>query len=224
MNTETAERYLPRIMMDRAEPFEIKGIGYTVFHAPARSRSFRRDVYFDPQRVAFAVEYAVYFDFDIQHLYDLEHIWIYVGHDGAVVDAEASFHGFYLKAMALEGYEIVDQTHLKIFCQPGKHAFMQEGSLFKILPDWQLCCNLLAGSEGLLVMDLFEGRIATNDETQAVVEAYIKTNYSFNPTLEFEYRPLDTKLLLPWESLFEAIPPRITAILATIKQKEGDHK
>lgn len=219
MSIETAKRYLPHIMTDRAEPFEVKGIGYTVFDAPGRSRSFRRDVYFDTERVAFVVEYAVYFDFDIQHLYDLEHIWIFVGHDGAVVDAEASFHGFYLKAMALEPYEVMDETHLKIYCQPGKHAFMQQGNLFKLLPDWFLCCNLLAGSEGLLVMDLYEGRIATDDEKQAAVEAYIKTNYSFAPTLVFEYKPLNDDLLLPWGTLKETIPPRINAILATILQQ-----
>ncbi len=219
MSAEIAERYLPRIMTDRAEPFDIKGIGYTIFSAPGRSRSFRRDVYFDPREVAFAVEYAVYFDYDIQHLYDLEHIWIYIGHDGSVVDAEASFHGFYLKAMALEGYQIEDETHLVIFCQPGKHAFMQSGELFKILPDWFLCCNLLAGVEGLLAMDLFQGRIATDDETQKVVETYIKKHFSFQPTLEFEYKPLDKTILLPWETLFEAIPLRIKDILATIKNQ-----
>ena len=54
MNSEVAKKYLPYIMFDRVEPFEVKGIGYTVFASPARSSSFRREIYFDPKAVAFA--------------------------------------------------------------------------------------------------------------------------------------------------------------------------
>lgn len=216
MHSNIAEKYFPYIMFDQAEPFEIQGVGYTVFTGPGRSSSFRREVYFDKKEVAFAVEYAVYFDFDIQHLYDLEHIWIYVDHEGNVTDAEASFHGFYLKAMALEHYEIVDGTHLKIYCQPGKHAFMQDGKLFRLLPDWHLCCNLLAGAEGVLVMDLFEGRIVTDEHRQSAAERYIKEHFAFTPTLAFEHKDMDRQLLCPWDELKAIIPGRINEIIAQI--------
>ena len=31
------------------------------------------------------IEYAVYMDYDIQHLYELEHMWVAVGEDGTTV-------------------------------------------------------------------------------------------------------------------------------------------
>lgn len=211
---ELALLYKPRIYFDKAEPFEIKGMGFSIFHQSEKSSSFRRVIEINPEKIAFAVEYAVYFDYDIQHLYDLEHIWIYVGHDGKVADAEASFHGRYMKAMALERDIVPDGLHAEFFCQPGKHAFMPEGRLFKLLPDWDLACNALAGRSGLLVMDMFGDKLSTTPALQQKVQKYIKTNFSFEPTLQFEYKDVADALFLPWPQLKAEIPERIQHELA----------
>ncbi|MGF7143169.1 hypothetical protein HNQ56_001591 [Anaerotaenia torta] len=213
---ELALRYSPYIMFDKLEPFAVNGIGCSVFRQSGASRSFRRELYLEPVEAAFVIEYAVYFDYDIQHMYDLEHIWIYVDSDGGICDAEASFHGFYLKSMSLGKEIIKDGTHLQIYCQPGKHAFMPDGNLFRLLPDWYLCCNLLAGSEGLLVMDLFKEHYSTDHHRQKQVEQYIKKKYAFEPTLQFEYRPLDNSLFSTWEALRSLIPVKIKKELSRI--------
>jgi hypothetical protein len=213
---ELAMKYSPHIMFDKAEPFEVKGIGYSVFSRSGASKSFRRELYLNPSETAFVIEYAVYFDYDIQHLYDLEHVWIYVDPNGNICDAEASFHGFYLKSMALGNCIINGGTHLQIYCQPGKHAFMPDGNLFRLLPDWYLCCNMLAGAEGLLVMDMFKEYYSTNDELQKRVERYINKNYAFEPTLQFEYRPLKDNIFGTWEELRNLIPIRIRKELSKI--------
>ena len=96
--------------------------------------------------------------------------------------------------------------------------------LFKILPDWYLSCNMLAGVEGILVMDMFEERIATDDEKQTAVTAYIREKFSFEPTLEFEYKDLDDALLYAWDELKGIIPARINEIIIKISSLEGESK
>lgn len=213
---DLAVNYSPHIMFDKSEPFNIQGIGYHIYTQPGISRSFRREILFNTVEVAYVIEYAVYFDYDIQHLYDLEHIWIYVDHDGKLCDAEASFHGFYFKSMSLGNCFIHDGTHLELYCQPGKHAFMPDGKLFRLLPNWYLCCNQLAGTEGLLVMDMFRDYYTTDMERQRRVGQYIRKHYSFEPTLQFEYRPSDRSLYHTWEELKNMIPDRINEELKKI--------
>jgi hypothetical protein len=217
---EIALTYQPHILFDLAEPFEVKRIGYTVFRRTQKSDSFKRIVPADPEKYAFAIEYAVYFDYDIQHLYDLEHIWVFVGHSGKVADAEASFHGKYLKGMSL-GQNVEDGMHVRFFCQPGKHAFLPAGRLFTLLPDWNEVCNAEAGSMGLLVMDLFEDTLSTTPELQKTVCRYIREHFSFQPTLQFEPKGLEDSLFCPWPQLKAEIPARIKKELARITEKKA---
>ena len=66
--------------------------------ASAPSPSFDRFIHFDTSRIRMVIEYAIYWDYDIQHVYDLEHVWIYVDHEGEIASCEASFHGRYSSA------------------------------------------------------------------------------------------------------------------------------
>src|SRR5690606_39325258 len=71
----------PAIMFDNHEPFYPVKVGYQIFEAPSPSPSFRRavDLYVDEDRTASKViEYAIYWDWDIGHLYELEHAWVYL--------------------------------------------------------------------------------------------------------------------------------------------------
>lgn len=213
---QLAVKYLPYIMFDHAEPFCIDAIGYTVIHQTGNSPSFRRQLEVDPQTMAFVVEYAIYFDYDIQHLYDLEHIWVSVGHDGEVCDVQASFHGKYFNAMLPQYRTLHDQTHFEIFCQPGKHAFLPHGQLFRLIPGWDTACNIHAGQAGLLVMDMFSESLHTTPQIQQRVMQYIRTQYSFSPTLQFEHRPVADALLMPWQHLKMLIPQRINHQLELI--------
>lgn len=82
-----------------------------------RSRSFRRTLAVDLEKAEFVIEYAYYFDYDIQHMYDLEHVWVWVGHDGQVVDAECSSHGQYVNCWRYRP-QAEDGTHVAVYCQP----------------------------------------------------------------------------------------------------------
>lgn len=207
--------YAPRILFDRAEPFTVDGIGYTVLRQSGPSPSFRRHIELAPG-MAFCMEYAVYFDYDIQHLYDLEHIWVFVDHAGQVCDVQASFHGRYMNALLPQFPGLLAGTHMSLYCQPGKHAFLPDGQLFRLLPDWQRACNEAAGDAGLLVMGLFADQLAATPQMQQQVARYIRSRYSFTPTLEFEPRPLDDALMMTWERLKALIPVRVQRQLDVI--------
>lgn len=100
------------------------------------------------------VEYAIYYDYDIQHLYDLEHVWVYIGRDGEVVDAEASFHGKFLKAL-LRGGSNLSGTRVDLYVQPGKHALAPFPEVFELLPGFASSTQDGAGAEGLIYGDFF---------------------------------------------------------------------
>jgi hypothetical protein len=110
-----AERYAPIILFDRHEPFLPLAAGYTVFRSDGLSPSFSRQVQLRaPERPAaeLVIEYAIWWDWDIQHLYELEHVWVAVDADGRVVHADASWHGgmhpmLYDSAVRLEGDHII---------------------------------------------------------------------------------------------------------------------
>lgn len=217
MNTqqETVLKYAPRIFFDEAEPFALAGIGTTVFTSTGKSPSFRREVVL-PKEAELAIEYAYFWDYDIEHLYDLEHIWIYIDADGLVIGAEASFHGRYLKAMLPFAQPALEGTHLNIYCQPGKHAFLPKGEWFQLLPDFVSCCNDSAGCGGLLVNELFAHCLNKDKDINTAVEQYIKNHFSFTPTLRFAPILPDSSLYMPWEELYELIPRRLTTQLALI--------
>ena len=99
-------KYAPYLMFDEKEPFFVHHIGYMMFYETRPSDSFQRIVRIDKDKVKFAIEYTIFFYYDIQHLYELEHIWVYVGHDGNVCGCEGSYHGKYINEM-LPGGDIL---------------------------------------------------------------------------------------------------------------------
>ncbi|HEY8422781.1 MAG TPA: hypothetical protein VIL05_13740 [Thermoclostridium sp.] len=78
MDKEIVKRYAPIIYFDEREPFYPIRTGCTIFTRPGPSPSFRREICFNSEYIKYVIEYAIYWDFDIQHLYELEHVWIYV--------------------------------------------------------------------------------------------------------------------------------------------------
>jgi len=92
---DLAARYAPIILLDEAEPFPPVAVGYTIFRQPAASPSFPRRLERadDVPPWATAIEYAVWSDWDIGHLYELEHVWTYVGEGGEAPSRLTSRNG-----------------------------------------------------------------------------------------------------------------------------------
>src|SRR5215207_3693683 len=120
-----AARYAPLIRFDQREPFLPLAAGYTLFPADAPSPSFPRHVTLsapDRRSAHLAIEYAIWWDWDIQHLYELEHVWVYLDASGQLIHAEASWHGGF-QAMRYDAVVPREGEHVLICSEPGKHAF-----------------------------------------------------------------------------------------------------
>ena len=232
--------YASIIFMDENEPFEIKKVGYSEYTTDGcRSVSFNRSFDFGlfegTERV---LEYAYYFDYDIQHLYDLEHIWIYLDQNGDVVGAEGSYHGRFLNAFNSEFTHVQEKnvmeefitpgkghakvcfpkgSRLKMYSQPGKHAMLSDKRLMHLYTGLYDACNRLAGIGGLDAPDRFLKDIHISREENEKVIKYIRDNFSFVPAMEFEEHQIKPEDYIPYSELEREIPLYIKRQLEIIK-------
>jgi glycerophosphoryl diester phosphodiesterase len=208
-----AARYAPVIRFDEREPFLPLAAGYTVFRAPAPSPSFSRRIAplaDDGPPAAIAIEYAIWWDWDIQHLYELEHVWVYVDDAGRVVHCEASAHGGY--SAMLHGGDVPREGDRVVVCsEPGKHAFAPHPDWFapKGEPHPRGVTSALAGMGGLLVNDLFRSDFRTTPQIDTLARTYL-ARHAFEPSYAFTQRfAFAPDQLVPWPALRAWIPRRI---------------
>lgn len=214
-----AARYAPIILADAREPFTIVAVGYTIFEREDASPSFLK------RRVAWteagypatrAIEYALWWDWDIGHLYELEHVWVFLGADGAVVAVEASWHGMCGPA-EINGQPPLEGTHPVLLAQPGKHALAASVEPFNEIREWaEQEAGRDAGKDAILDNGLFRGKFPKTPENDARVTAYLKQR-AFTPTWNFTQRiEITRELLVPWRALAEWIPARVGWWIAQI--------
>lgn len=214
-----AGRHLPVLYMDRLEPFPLLYIGYTVFERAETSASAKRQIDPASHGAAVCIEYAFYYDYDIQHLYDLEHIWVYLDEKETVCGCECSFHGMYLNAM-LPGTDILrGKNRVHLYVQPGKHAFMPDPALFHLFIDFWKGCADRAGKDGILTPDVVPGMPRHSVEEDRRMEAYIRDRFSFVPSEEYEECRLFAPLMT-WAELCRIIPDRLEAELERLRGAE----
>lgn len=218
-------KYAPYLMFDEKEPFSVYKIGYMIFHETKPSDSFRRIVRIQKDKVKFAIEYQIFFYYDIQHLYELEHVWVYVGHDGNVQGCEGSYHGKYMNEMLPGGDILRDRTHVCLYSQPGKHALLPEKRLISLYPELELACGELAGSDGFAYPEALYGvKIPVSQEDQDMVRGYIKEHYSFTPSMVFVTKPFSFSQFLHWNILKGQIPIFMEKELDRIRRETEEKK
>lgn len=208
-----AARHAPIIQFDEREPFLPLVAGYTIFRTDTDSPSFPRRIELRPDgqpAAALAIEYALWWDWDIGHLYELEHAWVYLDQDEQVVRAEASWHGTY-HDMAVDGVLHLTDQRPQLYSEPGKHAFAPVISwLEERAPRTRRSCGRLAGAGGVHVTPLFDGIITSKTPlTDRLVHTYLE-RHAFEPSYAFgQAFVLPPELLAPWPALFEWIPERV---------------
>ena len=220
-----AFRYAPRIRFDDHEPFFPLAAGYTIFRCDGASPSYTRGRTIDlapksQPAARLAIEYAIWWDWDIGHLYELEHVWIFVDERGQVIRGEASWHGDY-QDMRHHGQLSVQGERLIVYSEPGKHAFAPD-------PDWyrerwagrqRTSSGFLAGAGGVLVARYFEGQIAKTPLNDRLVRSYL-AQHAFEPSWMFdqifEFSP---EMLIPWPALKAWIPVRVNHWLDRLAQE-----
>jgi glycerophosphoryl diester phosphodiesterase len=218
-----AARYAPIVLFDQREPFLPLAAGYTLFTADAPSPSFPRVITLhapDRPPAHTVIEYAIWWDWDIQHLYELEHAWVYLDANGRVVHAEASWHGGF-QAMRHAGTLALDGDHVLICSEPGKHAFAPHASWFaeRAAPHPRATTDALAGLGGLLVTPLFQGKITRTPLADTLARTYL-ARHAFVPSYSFSQRfVFDPQQLVPWAALRDWVPQRIDWWLARLERE-----
>lgn len=213
---EICVKYAPVIMFDEREPFLPVRVGYTIFRdRVSSSPSFPREVILKESE-DFCIEYAIFWDWDIGHLYELEHIWVYTDNNKNISRVDASWHGNF---NSMDNIEIKGETHPVLYSQPGKHAFAPDPSWFEPRERFILPCTQETGISGLLITNLFKGKMTKTIEDDELVLKYL-TRFAFTPSFNFtkEFH-FDSSYFYPWEEVYNWIPRRIKEILENIKKE-----
>lgn len=211
---ELAGFHAPVLRFDRLEPFFPLAVGFSVFRQSGPSHSFPRIIEVGPGELV--LEYAVWWDWDIVHLYELEHVWVYLDPSRRLVRAEASWHGRYYSI----GRNPLSGQQLTLYSEPGKHAFAPTPEWYRagVKKNRWLCCQG-AGTGGVLVKDLFVDLIDTkSSKTDKLVQAFIR-KHAFVPTYQFNRKlQITSELLIPWPRLFRWIPDRVSRLTQGLQE------
>ncbi len=214
-----AARYAPILRFDVREPFLPLAAGYTLFRRDGPSPSFSRgrQVELAPEGeppASLAVEYAIWWDWDIGHLYELEHVWVFVDDAGRVVRGEASWHGQY-RDLRLDGALALEGEHLVIYSEPGKHAFAPTPAWFaeRRRRFKRSETGTLAGVSGVLISPYIAGRVQATPLNNRLAHTYL-ARHAFEPggdfSQVFRFAP---EMLVPWPALRDWMPARVNAWL-----------
>ena len=220
-----AIRHAPLIRFDAREPFLPQAVGYSVFRRTAKSPSFPRQLAFDAGIDA-VIEYAIWWDWDIQHLYELEHVWVYIDHDDTVARVDASWHGDWNEMLDDNGGPPLHGSRPLVYSEPGKHAFAPSPErLIQRKERTVKSCGSHAGRMGVHVTPLFQGIISERKPLQNRLAHTWLEWQRFSPSFDFS-REFDLRAahFLPWSALFAWIPGRVARwtqhLRASIKPHE----
>jgi glycerophosphoryl diester phosphodiesterase len=220
-----AARYAPILRFDRNEPFCPLAVGYTILHHNAPSPSFRQGYELDlapdgEPPASLVIEYAIWWDWDIGHLYELEHVWVYVDQQGRVVRGEASWHGGLHDMRARNSCAhagtpdeklALEDNHLVLYSEPGKHAFAPTPVWFRARRHKfkRSETSTLAGAGGVLITPYTREQVTRTPLTDRLVHSYL-AQHAFEPSWDFStHFPLAPDMLVPWPALAEWIPGRV---------------
>lgn len=216
-----ARRLAPVIRFCDNEPFLPSHVGVTVLDSPTRSPSTGLPIAFEPGVVR-VIEYAIWWDWDIQHLYELEHIWLKLAADDSVIAVEASAHGGKFAMQLPDDALPLEAGRVTLVSTPGKHAFT--ATTQEQLPEAErtvVACQELAGRAGILINDMFRAHLgAVAPEDHRAVKRYLQAR-AFLPTFGFnQLFDLATAEFSSWDDLAAWIPGRVTTVLAQVRQEQ----
>ncbi len=213
-----AERHRPVLMLDANEPALPLGFGYSVLRETTRSPSSKFTV--APPQGGKVIEYAIWYDWDIEHLYDLEHVWVHLNADGQVVRVEGSMHGLRVSMDSGPGLPELRDGRPVLYVEPGKHALWGVQRPMGLVAGEMIVrtCGPDAGSQGIHTGNHFfeAGQYAVTPRDHRLARLAMK-RAAFVPSFEFSRCSDDAApALLPWAGLADWIPQRIQALIAAL--------
>ena len=216
---ELAQEFAPVLLFDRREPFLPSAVGVSVFDETTLSPSCHHRITL-VNGARRALEFAIWWDWDIQHLYELEHVWVYLDRDQNVVKVEASAHGTFRNQLAGDGTLPVTDGRPSLYSEPGKHGFFcrRDQAEFHAARVRQ-SCGERAGSMNILIQPEFSAALAyLKPFDHFVVRGYLH-EMAFEPSFEFS-RQFDLRKVqfMPWPSLKASIPDRVRDRVSELRQ------
>lgn len=216
-DAELAARHTPRLMLDAAERYATSAIGWTVAHGPMASPSSKFNL--DPEGGTM-IEYAIWYDWDIGHLYDLEHVWVRLDPSGDVAEVAASFRGQRVPMDIGGGLPRMEGARPVLFAEPGKHAHWSDPGAMALRGGAMIraACGEKAGQEGVHRGNQFfaAGAYSVTPLSDRLARRKMERD-AFVPTFSFT-RCSDGAgaRLVPWEDLATWIPERVTALMSQL--------
>ncbi|WP_269584477.1 HAD family hydrolase [Roseibium sp. Sym1] len=217
-DAELAARHAPLLHVDLREPAPPLAMGYSVHRAPAQSPSSK--FHLRPPEGGTVIEYAIWHDWDIQHLYDLEHVWVHLDREGEVVRVEGSMHGFRVSLDYGSGLPAMEGARPHLFMEPGKHAIWAEARPMSFIAGAMIrtLCGAEAGRDGVHLGNPFAeaGAYAADARAHRLARLAMR-RAAFEPSFEFE--PAPEPALTDWATLAAWIPARMRELISALPCK-----
>ena len=201
----------PLLRCCRTEPYPPSRLGWFAATEPMLSLSSAFELV---PRGAAVVEYAIWCDWDIGHLYDLEHVWVHVDDRGDVIAVEGSQHG---RRVELTGCEVAAGRPV-VYLEPGKHAvWSSPASMASEQSRVTAQCGPLAGNDGVHVDNPFgdRGEISATPFEHRLARLKLKRD-AFVPAFEFPRSSRETVPMVSWNELAAWIPGRVRSLVAEL--------
>ncbi|TNB47373.1 HAD family hydrolase [Martelella lutilitoris] len=212
-----AERHRPVLMLDHAEPAPPLAMGYSVVREAQKSPSSKFRLT-PPDRGA-VIEYAIWHDWDIQHLYDLEHVWVHLDRRGDVIRVEGSMHGMRVSIDDGSGLPEMRNGRPVLYVEPGKHALWGVSRIMQSMSGSKIAemCGREAGAGGIHAGNAFaeEGAWSAGPQDHRLARLAMK-RAAFVP--RFAFVAAEEPVLMPWKTLEAWIPERMKALIAALPE------
>lgn len=209
---DLARRHMPALFLDLDEPYLPAAIGYSLHRTISPSPSSKFEI---APKGDVTIEYAIWYDWDIQHLYDLEHVWVHLGHGGDVLAVEASFHG-----QRVPMTPRIEDGRPLLFAEPGKHAHWADASAMMRQSGSYLdgVCGAEAGTGGVHLDNPFgHAKTITATPLDHRLARRKMERDAFTPSFTF-CRAIDPPLMT-WADLKAWIPGRVGDLIAGLPNK-----
>lgn len=215
--SDLAARHAPLLKLDAAEPYMPGALGWTVARAPMPSPSSK--FHLDPEG-GVLIEYAIWYDWDIGHLYDLEHVWVRLDAAGDVAEVTASFHGQRVPMDAGGGLPRMAGARPVLYAEPGKHAHWPDPGAMALRGGATIraACGETAGHEGVHRGNPFfaAGAYTVTPLADRLARRKMERD-AFVPKFAFTRSSDDAGArLMPWQDLAAWIPERVTALMSEL--------
>ena len=208
----------PVIRFAANEPFLPTRVGITVLTEPRQSPSAELMITFGPG-VDRVIEYAIWWDWDIQHLYELEHVWLKVDAAGRVVAVAASAHGELFDMLRPDGSLPIEDGRVTLYAEPGKHAFHAVPETIVARREWlEASCGPMTSAGHVLINAMFETAFAAiTAADHRAVRRHLQGR-AFLPSFTFDQR-FDVATLdrLSWPQLHDYIARRVPEVLSQVR-------